>query len=348
VQLTVPVRAGEIAAEIAIEPAHCERLFRTACYVAIRDGRLAPGETAVARLAPGPVLARHGAIDCLDSCCVELAGADGRLVTRIEFPREVFLAFAAARAVHLLVAAGVRDLARDLGTIAYAVHATESEDDPFPVEIPALPSLSVAELRKVAVPQGGVEEGWIDTFIGPQVAAGLDEIERLSRRAGVEAAGRIHARVGIDRERGTFVRILDHLVISAATRATALTVVSTAASWADFLAAGPVDGGPRAYSSVHTHLHLALEDGDDGVPADHVLPTDERPAGKHATCISIDDVVSHYIAFPDPLSAALIVSLFPDGRETTIYGYTPRAQLTALQGWWTIEETLHAHPHPIP
>ncbi len=348
-RVTVPVRAGELAAEIAIEPAHCERLFRTAAYVAIRDGLLDPGERAVAYLRAGRVRERHASVACLDSCHVELAGTGGRTLTQVEFPRQVFLVFAVARAVHLLVAAGGREPVRGVADIAYAVHAAEADDDePFPVAIPALPAASLTELRAVATPSGASPAGWIETFVRPQVVAGLEEIERLSRATGVEAAGRIHARVGLDPATRQFVRVLERLVISTATRATPHTVVSTAASWVDFLAAAPIDGGPRAYSSVHTHLHLEPEDGGDGVPADRVLPADERPGGKRATCISIDDLVAHYVTYPDPLSAALIVSLFPDGRELTLYGYTPRAQLAEVAGWWTIEESLHAQPDSSP
>src|SRR6059036_3614569 len=48
VRLTLPVHAGGSTAEIELEPAHCERLFRAAAYVAIRDGDLRPGENVFA------------------------------------------------------------------------------------------------------------------------------------------------------------------------------------------------------------------------------------------------------------------------------------------------------------
>jgi hypothetical protein len=89
--------------------------------------------------------------------------------------------------------------------------------------------------------------------------------------------------------------------------------------------------GPRAPASVHTHLHLdetADADAATAVPS----PRDARPV------ISIDDIVTHYTAFPDPLSAALILSLFPGRRVLSIYGYTAQAQLACESGYWLMAQ----------
>src|SRR5207253_1859816 len=185
-------------------------------------------------------------------------------------------AFAAARAVHLLVAAGQ---AVETLSIAYSLHALDAVEEPFPVEIPALRHRSIAALTRKAVVHGTPADDWVVTFVAPDVLAGLDAIERLSRESGAEAAGRLHARVGFDRARRRFVRILERLVISRATSATGTTVVSTAASWGDFLAASN-GRGPRAFSHLHTHLHLSDTTAGDGVPGDHLLSASPtlRPA----------------------------------------------------------------------
>jgi hypothetical protein len=335
VNVTLPVGVADLDAdEVVIEPGHLERLFRTGCYVAIRDGLLRPGEEAVARLVPGSVRTRHGAIDCLESCRVELVGASGALLATVEFPRVVFAAFAVARGVHLLLEAG-----RPLDTaIAYSVHAIARDDaEPFPLAIPALPPISVAALTRDAVACGTPADDWVATFVTPAVTAGIDELERSSRASGVETAGRIHSRVGFDPERRTFVRILDQLVIARATKATAASVVSTGASWGEFLAVATTPG-PRAPSSVHSHLHLdGAADPVDGVQGNHLLGGGRGLAASHATCISINDILSHYVNFPDPLSAALIVSLFPDTRVLTLYGYTQSGLLREESGYWRLE-----------
>jgi hypothetical protein len=316
-----------------LEAAHSERLFRTAACVAVRDGAIGPGDAVRARLAPGRVRERHGTVLCLESCAVELLDAGGGVAARVEFPRVAFAAFAAARAVHLLVESGAP---LDTLSIAYSLHAAAGDEEPFAVERPALPPLSVAALARAAVPHGSPADDWVATFVTPEARAGLDAIERRSRATRVEAAGRIRTRVGFDAERRCFVRVLDEVVISRATEATAVTVVSTAASWAEFLGPG-APAGPQAHSSLHTHLHLPEAPGGDGAAGDHLLaagaetlPADGEP------CISINDIVTHYTAFPDPLSAALIVSLFPDRRVVTLYGYTPRAQLRREPGWWAL------------
>jgi hypothetical protein len=335
VRLTLPLRAGAVTAEVSLEPAHCERLFRAAAYAAVRDGRLDPAGgngPLVARLVPGVVRARHGEVACLESCAVELLDGRGAVVGNADFPRAVFAAFAMARAVHL-VEEGARDVA-SLG-VAYSLHAAASaEEEPFPVALPALPPLSVDALRARAEPRGVPDDGWIATFVAPEVEAGFADMDRESRASGVEVAGRIHARVGWDPARRTFVRLLDRLVVSHATRATAVTVVSTAASWGEFLGTDP-GAGVQAPSSVHTHLHLPDVRGGEGARGDDLLAADE-PSQARVTVISIHDIVTHYTAFPDPLSAGFIVSLFPDGRVVSLYGYTPRGQLRAEPGWWVL------------
>jgi len=339
VRLTIPLRAGDSAAEIAIDPGHCERLLRMAAYRTFRDGFLHAGDAVVARLVPGRVRERHGRerhrrenhgdVYCLESCCVELsrAGRAGRpadVVARVEFPREVFAAFVAARATHLL---GPRAPdAVDTVPVGYALHAVESVEPPLCVELPVLAPLSVARLAAVAVPSGTPDGEWVATFVTPEVAAGLVEIGRVSRASGVEAAARIHTRVGFDAAQRCFVRILDRFVLSRATQATGMSVVSTAASWGEFLSglgAGPPGAGPQAPASVHTHVHLDVD------AAGTLRATDDP-------CISIDDVVTHYTTFPDALSAAVIVSVFPDGTNTTVYGYTPQAQLREEPGYWVL------------
>lgn len=342
-RLSIPLRAGDRAAEIMVEPGHCERLFRMAAYVAIRDGHLAPGKRVFARLVPGQVRERHHddphhrEVYCLGFCCVELIGPRGGLVAYVEFPREVFAAFAAARAVYLLAGAGQPN---ETPTIAYSVHAVDDSAAPFAVQIPALPAMSVAALAAAAVARGSPLDDWVVTFVSAEVEAGIEEIDRLSRAQGVEVAGRICTQVAFDVERRCFVRILDRLVISRATRATALSVVSTAASWGDFLGLAGTNG-PQALASVHTHLHLHdAGGGSDGAPGDHLLASAGALRANGAPCISIDDIVTHYTAFPDPLSAAVIVSLFPGarGRLVTLYGYSPGAQLREEPGHWVLAD----------
>ena len=56
-------------------------------------------------------------------------------------------------------------------------------------------------------------------------------------------------------------------------------------------------------------------------------------------CVSIEDIVTHFTVFPDPLSAMLIVSLFPDRRVLKVYGYTPGAALREEPGYWVLPPT---------
>jgi hypothetical protein len=333
-RLSLPLSAGAVSDVIDLEPAHCERLFRSAAYVSRRDGCLPPGERLVARLVAGRVHARHGAVYCLESCAVELLGEAGQLVARVDFPRTTFAAFAVARATHLLVASGAQV---DEQQVLYALHATESAEIPFPVLVPDFPLLSVDGLAADADACGRPEDDWIATFMSRAVVAGFEELAALSRATGVEAAARIHTRTGFDAEHGCFVRILERLVIARNTRATSLSVVSTGASWADFLA--DAADGPQAPASVHTHLHL-IEDGvgvqqgtgDRPLAGDDALRTSDPPG------ISIPDIVTHYTAYPDPLSAAVIVSVFPERHVVTLYGYGPGALLRKQAGYWLLPQ----------
>ena len=162
-------------------------------------------------------------------------------------------------------------------------------------------------------------------------------LEHLSRESGLETAGRIHARAGFDSNRKRFVRILDRLVVSRATQGTASTVLSTGASWGEFLSATESEG-PRAYASAHTHLHLGRNETKAGRAGENRPESMEASRSKQEPIISIDDVVTHYTAFPDPLSAALIVSLFPDRRVVTVYGYAVDARLVAEPGYRVLHD----------
>jgi hypothetical protein len=120
------------------------------------------------------------------------------------------------------------------------------------------------------------------------------------------------------------VRVLERLVVSRATEATAITVRSTGASWAEFLRDRP-DDGPRSTTSVHTHVHVDVA-AEAGTP-----------------CISIDDVVTHYTAFPDPLAAAVVISVFADGRVVKVHGYGRDGLLHEEPAWCVLgEEVLDA------
>jgi hypothetical protein len=345
VRLSLPVCAGAFVSEVRLETAHSERLLRTAAYRAIRDGRLAPGAPVWARLAAGAVRARHGSVDCLDGCRVHLLDAAGAEIAATEFPRRVFAAQAVARALHVVSAAGAEGQAVE---VSYALHAEAVDEAPFPVALPALESLSVDALAAESRHEdaGGFRDeapdDWIASFTTAAFDAGLDRIEERSRASGLEAAGHVHARVGFDPRRRRFVRILDRVVISDRARASALAVVSTAASWGEFLA-GAAAAGPRAPSSVHTHLHLAAGEAEAGAG-----PGSGAPArGDGATLssardpvISNDDLVSHYDSYPDPLSAALVVSLFPAGRLVKRYGYTRDGVLAEERGGFALTADL--------
>ncbi len=342
-RLSLPVRAGEVRSAVDLELAHCERLIRMAAYRAMRDGTIVSTGGLSARLVPGQVHDRHGAVYCLDSCVVELVEGRGLVVARVEFPRAAFAAFAVARVTYLIQEAGTK---LSDAAVTYSLHAVDSTEEPFPVVVPHLPPLSVDRLAAEATAQAAPECKWLVSFMTPDVCSGLETMAHVSAAAGVEVAGRIHARVGFDSERRCFVRILDRLVISRHTRASALSVVSTTQSWADFLASGDT-AAPQAPSSVHTHLHLDEQSpGTDGAPGDHLL--DPASAGSLGAasepCISINDIVTHYTAFPDPLSAALILSVFPDRRVIKLYGYTPDAQLRVEPGYWALHRGATATP----
>jgi hypothetical protein len=326
-RLTVPFEAGTVAGEVEIEPGHLERLVRTAAHVAIGRGLLGPSEETMARVVPGTVRARHGPVACLQSCRVELTGSDGEPVA-VEFGRDVFGAFAVARAVHLL-----GDTVRGPETaVRYSLHAVAGDDEPCRVA-PGLPVLSLDSLAVTSSPSRQPDGDWIVTFMTPAVLSGLADLVRESRSARLEVAGRIHTRVGFDPARSCFVRVLEDLVISRGTEATTLSVRSTAASWGAVLGERH-DGQRRTISSVHSHLHLdTAEEGSEGASGNDLLVPGGLPSS-HATCISIADVVTHYVHFPDPLAAALIVSIFPDTCVVSLYGYTAGALLREEPGWW--------------
>ena len=323
--------AGDAVADIDLEPGHCERLYRAAAYHGIRRGRIRPGERISARLVPGQMRGRHGLAYCLETCGVEILRDDGSIADRVEFPRQVFSAFVTARAMHLIAAAG--QLAES--SIAYSLHATGVDEEPFPVDIPELPPVSLSALLSGTVPTGAPDGQWIATLLTAEVLAGFEALERRSRESGLEAAGRISTAVGYDAERRCFVRVLEHLVIAEETEATPLQVVSSAASWGSFLAVSGARG-TQAMASVHTHVHLDEGAGGEGLPGEHLLESPRSLRSTSDPCISISDIVTHYTAFPDPLSAAAIVSVFPERRVLSLYGYTPGALLRQEPGYWQL------------
>ena len=322
VRLTVPLTVGTSADEVAIEAGHLERLFRVATFVAVRDGVLGPAEDVVARLLPGAIRARHGEVHCLESCVVELRRTGGEMVCRVAFGCDAFATFALARAAHRLPP-GAPPTDRFL---SYSLHAHACDDAPAPVVVPTLPILSVESVAPRAMRWGASPDGWIDTVVTPAAATGLAELEQSTRASGHETAGRIHTRIAFDPARRCFVRVLDRVVVAHGAPATAVTVRSPAASWGEFLSTRPTC--PSVTSSVHTHVHLLAACDADGIDAE--------------PCISVSDVMTHYVHFPDPLSAALIVSVFADRADIRLFGYSPGAVLREESGWWLALEDVHA------
>jgi hypothetical protein len=325
VRLTLPLRVGMRTDEVVLEPAHCEWLVRVAAYAAARDGVLGmPGET-TAHLLPGTVRGWHDGVRCLESCVVDLRDARGHAVSRREFSRVVFVPFVTARAAYLIVEERGSTPA---DAIAFSLHATGSGDGGFPVSVPALSPVSIDALVRSAVPVGDPASAWIVTLVHADVMEGLDGLERASRVGGVEAAGRIHARVAFDPERRVFVRVLERLIVTRETEATHSTVLSKPASWAAFLAAVPTDG-PTAASHVHTHVHLATN-GQQAAGSEAVLGADADPI------ISVNDRIMHLTTFSDPLAAALILSIYPGRRVLKLYGYTPEGTFEEEPGYWLL------------
>lgn len=312
ISISLPFVVDRSADVATLELAHCEWLLRTATLAAIRDGLLGIPEAVHGWFLPGQLRERHGEVLCLASCVVELRDDRGLLVSRQEFPRDVFAPFVVARALHVTGATAYAGA----GTvpIVYSLHAGECADPPVRIAIPALPAMSVDALAARATGEGAPSLQWMATFLTADVVDGLGELEGASRARGVETAGRIHARVGFDRRRRTFVRVLERLVPTRHAEATDSTVVSPAGSWAEFLAGLPGDG-PRSTSTAHTHLH---ETGEQAI-------------------ISIADVVTHLTSFPDPFAACVIVSLRPGGRNVTLYGYTPRGTVEREPGYWVLD-----------
>jgi hypothetical protein len=217
------------------------------------------------------------------------------------------------------------------------LHAIAVDDEPFPVALPHLPVCGLDHLTAAATVDGQPDDEWIATLVAPAVARGLGALAESSRATGIEAAGRIVARVGFDPTRRRFVRVLERLIVSRATHASATRVVSTAASWGDYLTEVPREG-PQAIASVHTHVHLTYDgSGADGAPGDHLLVGGGGLSAAGDPCISLDDMLAHYRAFPDPLSAAVIVSVFPGRHEVRLYGYTPGAELRLEPGYWSLD-----------
>jgi len=321
VRLTLPLACRAGTSEVVLEPAHCEWLFRLAAYSAVRDGRVGMGEQVVCRLVPGVVRDHHQSALCLASLAIELHDARGRLAARTDVSAEVFAPFVEARAARLWARAAV-DGGTELGPVRFTLHAGPAVESPFPVSIPRLPSVSLATLSEARA-VGKPDRGWVTTVIEPAVITGLDALETMSRSLGVEAAGRIHGRVGFDAERRCFVRVLEQLVPTRETTANATAVLSRAESWGEFLASVPSDG-PSAGSQAHTHLHTRRPDGSEGDGLDATAPP----------VISADDRISLLVDYPDSLSASLILSLYDDRRVLKIYGCAADGRLREEPGWF--------------
>lgn len=327
-RLRLPLQVAGLQSEVELEPGHSERLLRMAAYRAIQRGLLDPAEPVTARLLPGRLRARHGGTDCLDTCRVELRDRAQRQVDCSEFPRTAFAAFALARASHMTRSRGLAGN----DDVAYSLHADGgASDEALPLELGTLPALSLRETKAGAVAHGNPDGSWIATFITPSVAEGLAGMAGASRTRRVEVAARAHARVGFDESRHCFIRILDRLVLTRAAVATSVSVVSSAASWADFLDVA-ASGGVLAPSSAHTHLHLGAPPANGKEPGEMWLDATAEP------CISIDDIVTHYVTFTHPLSAALIASVYPDRHQLDLYGYSPEAQLLREPGYWVLPD----------
>jgi hypothetical protein len=196
------------------------------------------------------------------------------------------------------------------------------------VQVPTFPAWSVDDLAARAAAEGTPSREWIATFVTRDVLDGLALLEAASRERGVEAAGRIHARVGFDRRTRTFVRMLERLIVTRDAVATGSTIVSSGASWGEFLAAMPT-GGPSVASHAHTHLHLAAAE-ESREDSEVALDRGANPM------ISIADRVTHLTTFTDPLAAGLIVSLYPDRRVVTLYGYRPDGMFDEEPGYWVL------------
>lgn len=312
ISMSLPLVVGSSADVVVLELPHCEWLVRTAALAAVRDGLLGIPESAHAWFRPGRLRDRHGDTLCLTSCVVELRDDRGRVVSRREFARDVFAPFVTARALHVTGASP--GTGTTTARIVYSLHAAGCDDPPLRIATPALPAMSVDALAATATAEGDPSRGWMATFLSADVVEAFGDLECASRARRVETAGRIRARVGFDRRRRRFVRILDRLVPIRAGEATDSTVVSPAGSWAEFLAALPADV-PSVTCSVHTHLHEAGE----------------------TPIISIADVVTHLTTFPDPFAASVIASLYPDGRVVRLYGYTPHGTVAEERGYWVLD-----------
>jgi hypothetical protein len=330
VHLTLPLACGAGRSEVVLEAAHGEWLFHCAAHRAARDGLLGFGEPAFARFVAGRLRDKHEDTLCLGTVIVELMDAGGRVVGRQEFGSEAFGTFAEARAVHLWLATEGREGAR-IGRIVYSVHAADGGDEVFPVLVPPLPHLAVNELAQRADPVADPDRAWAATFIAPEVLAGFARLEAATRTTGLETAGRIHTRLGFDRERRCFVRVLERFTASTDVTATATTVVSTPASWGEYLRSVPGDA-PTTPSQVHTHPHLPrAADAATAAGAESGLGTDAEPV------ISVQDRVTHLTTFPNTLSVSVILSVYEKRTAVSVYGYGPDGLLREEPGWFRLQ-----------
>jgi len=341
VRLTLPLSCRVGTSQVMLEPAHCEWLFRTAAYGAVRDGLLGMGEDAFCCLLPGVVRERHPSVLCLASLVLELRDARGRVVSRTDVPAEAFAPFVEARAARLWVQTGQETTDAPLGRLDFSLHAGPEVEEPFPVTVPRLPAVSFGTLDLTST-VGEPDRDWVATVISPAVVEGFDALEAVSRAHGVESAGRIHGHLGFDPDRRCFVRLLERLVVTKQTEASATAVVSSAASWGEFLGSVPGDG-PTAASHVHTHLHLRRTE---------TAPGSADQAGLDPTAgpiISIDDRITHLVNYPDTLSASLVLSLYEDRRVLNVYGYAADGRLREEPGWF-LSDTSASHDssrHPM-
>lgn len=330
VHLTLPLACGAGRSEVVLEAAHGEWLFHCAAHRAVRDGLLGFGEPVFARFVAGQLRDTHEHALCLGTVAVELTDASGRVVGRQEFGSDAFATFAEARAVHVWLAAG--DESTRIGRVVYSVHATDGGDEAFPVIVPLLPHLAVDQLAEQAVLVENPDRTWVATFVTPEVLAGFAQLEAETRASGLETAGRIRTRLGFDAERCCFVRVLESFTASTDVTATATTVVSTPASWGEYLRSVPADA-PTTPSQVHTHPHLPR--------AQEATTTSDGEAGlgsDTAPVISVQDRVTHLTTFPNTLSVSVILSVYEDRTIPTLYGYGADGLLREEPGWFRVRQ----------
>jgi len=350
VHLTLPLACNAGRSEVMLEAAHGEWLFRHAAHRAVQDGLLGFGEAVSARFVAGRVRDRHAHALCLGTVVVELTDTSGRVVAHQEIGSEAFSTFAEARGVHLWLAAGGKE-GTSIGRIDYSIHATDESAEAFPVIVPMLPRIAVDDLALQAFDVQNPDRTWVATFVVPEVLAGFAELEATTRTSGLEAAGRIHTRLGFDADRRCFVRVLERVIASTGVTATASAVVSTPASWGEYLQSVPTDA-PMTPSQVHTHPHLPRPDlprpdlprPDLPRPADATAASGEESAlGTDAEpVISVQDRVTQLTTFPNTLSVSIILSVYEDRTIVSLYGYGPDGLLREEPGWFRLRhEEVH-------